>query len=119
MSKLPKAIGPYSPYRITGNQLYTSGQLPVDPETNELVDGFEAQARQSFKNIQTIMEMEGKTLSDVTKLTVLVSDLANFSTVNSVMEELFSEPYPARTAYQVARLPKDALIEIEAIADLN
>ncbi|PRY78632.1 RidA family protein [Alkalibacterium olivapovliticus] len=119
MSKLPKAIGPYSPYRISGTQLFTSGQLPVDPETNELVEGFEAQARQSFKNIQSILELEGKKLSDVVKLTVLVSDLANFSAVNEVMEDLFSEPYPARTAYQVAALPKEALIEIEAIADLS
>lgn len=119
MSKLPKAIGPYSPYRIAGNQLYTSGQLPVDPETNELVEGFEAQARQSFKNIESILELEGKKLSDVVKLTVLVSDLGNFAAVNKVMEDLFVEPYPARTAYQVARLPKDALIEIEAIADLS
>ncbi|EHI68868.1 RidA family protein [Streptococcus ictaluri] len=119
MSKYPKAIGPYSIYSIQGNVLYTSGQLPVDPETGDLKEGFEAQCRQSFANIAAILEEQKLGLGDVFKLTIYLSDLTYFGQLNQIMSELFEEPYPIRTAYQVAALPKDALIEIEAMASLK
>ena len=118
MSKYPAAIGPYSIYTIQGEYLYTSGQLPIDPETGDLVDGFKAQAEQAFANIEGILNENDLNLKDIFKVTIYLSDLANFNDLNEVMTRLFQAPYPIRTAYQVAGLPKDALIEIEAIARL-
>ena len=113
--KAPNAIGPYSQAIEAGNMIYLSGQIPLDPKTMELVEGEENQIRQVFSNITAICEEAECTLNDIVKLNVSLQDLSMFSLVNEVMSELFSEPYPARAALQVARLPLDSLIEVEAI----
>ena len=113
--KAPSAIGPYSQAIEAGNMIYLSGQIPLDPKTMELVEGEENQIRQVFSNITAICEEAECTLNDIVKLNVSLQDLSIFSLVNEVMSELFSEPYPARAALQVARLPLDSLIEVEAI----
>lgn len=113
--KAPNAIGPYSQAIEAGNMIYLSGQIPLNPETMELVEGEENQIRQVFSNISAICEEVECTLNDIVKLNVSLGDLSMFSLVNEVMSELFSEPYPARAALQVARLPLDSLIEVEAI----
>ena len=113
--KAPSAIGPYSQAIEAGNTIYLSGQIPLDPKTMELVEGEENQIRQVFSNITAICEEVECTLNDIVKLNVSLQDLSMFSLVNEVMSELFSEPYPARAALQVARLPLDSLIEVEAI----
>ena len=113
--KAPNAIGPYSQAIEAGNMIYLSGQIPLDPKTMELVQGEENQIRQVFSNITAICEEAECTLNDIVKLNVSLQDLSMFSLVNEVMSELFSEPYPARAALQVARLPLDSLIEVEAI----
>ena len=113
--KAPNAIGPYSQAIEAGNMIYLSGQIPLDPKTMELVEGEENQIRQVFSNISAICEEVECTLNDIVKLNVSLQDLSMFSLVNEVMSELFSEPYPARAALQVARLPLDSLIEVEAI----
>ena len=113
--KAPNAIGPYSQAIEAGNMIYLSGQIPLDPKTMELVEGEENQIRQVFSNITAICEEVECTLNDIVKLNVSLQDLSMFSLVNKVMSELFSEPYPARAALQVARLPLDSLIEVEAI----
>ena len=111
----PKALGTYSQAIDTGNTIYLSGQIPLDPKTMELVNGDEEQIRQVFKNIQAVCEASGFSLDDIVKLNVYLSDLSVFSQVNEVMKELFSKPYPARAAIQVAKLPLDSLIEVEGI----
>lgn len=113
--KAPSAIGPYSQAIEAGNMIYLSGQIPLDPRTMELAEGEENQIRQVFSNITAICEEVECTLNDIVKLNVSLQDLSMFSLVNEVMSELFSEPYPARAALQVARLPLDSLIEVEAI----
>ena len=113
--KAPSAIGPYSQAIEAGNTIYLSGQIPLDPRTMELAEGEENQIRQVFSNITAICEEVECTLNDIVKLNVSLQDLSMFSLVNEVMSELFSEPYPARAALQVARLPLDSLIEVEAI----
>ena len=111
----PKALGTYSQAIDTGNTIYLSGQIPLDPNTMELVEGDEEQIRQVFKNIQAVCNAAGVSLDDIVKLNVYLSDLSVFAKVNEVMNELFSEPYPARAAIQVAKLPLDSLIEVEGI----
>ena len=111
----PKALGTYSQAIDTGNTIYLSGQVPLDPNTMELVEGDEEQIRQVFKNIQAVCNAAGVSLDDIVKLNVYLSDLSVFAKVNEVMNELFSEPYPARAAIQVAKLPLDSLIEVEGI----
>ncbi len=117
--KAPSAIGPYSQAIEMGDMIYLSGQIPLDPKTMELVRGEENQIRQVFKNITAICEEANCSLNDIVKLNVSLQDLSMFSLVNDVMSELFSEPYPARAALQVARLPLDSLIEVEAIIVKN
>ena len=117
--KAPSAIGPYSQAIEMGDMIYLSGQIPLDPKTMELVQGEENQIRQVFKNITAICEETNCSLNDIVKLNVSLQDLSMFSLVNDVMSELFSEPYPARAALQVARLPLDSLIEVEAIIVKN
>ncbi len=117
--KAPSAIGPYSQAIEMGDMIYLSGQIPLDPKTMELVKGEENQIRQVFKNITAICEEANCSLNDIVKLNVSLQDLSMFSLVNDVMSELFSEPYPARAALQVARLPLDSLIEVEAIIVKN
>jgi reactive intermediate/imine deaminase len=111
----PKALGTYSQGIEAGNTIYLSGQIPLDPKTMKLVEGNENQIRQVFKNIQAVCESSEVSLNEIVKLNVYLSDLSVFSLVNEVMKELFSEPYPARAAIQVAKLPLDSLIEVEGI----
>ena len=111
----PKALGTYSQAIKVGNTTYMSGQIPLDPETMELVKGDENQIRQVFKNILSVCEASGASTEDIVKLNVYLSDLSVFAQVNEIMKEFFAEPYPARAAVQVAKLPLDSLIEIEGI----
>ena len=111
----PSALGTYSQAIEAGNTIYLSGQIPLDPKTMKLVEGNENQIRQVFKNIQAVCESSEVSLNEIVKLNVYLSDLSVFSLVNEVMKELFSEPYPARAAIQVAKLPLDSLIEVEGI----
>lgn len=112
----PKAIGPYSQAVQVGPFVYTSGQLGLNPETGEFPDGVSAQAKQSLENVKAILEEAGVSLADVVKTTVFLKDMNDFVTVNEVYASFFEAPYPARSAVEVARLPKDALVEIEVIA---
>ena len=111
----PKALGTYSQAIKVGNTTYMSGQIPLDPETMELVKGDENQIRQVFKNILAVCEASGASTEDIVKLNVYLSDLSVFTQVNEIMKKFFAEPYPARAAIQVAKLPLDSLIEIEGI----
>jgi reactive intermediate/imine deaminase len=111
----PKALGTYSQAIEAGNTIYLSGQIPLDPKTMKLVEGNENQIRQVFKNIQAVCKSSEVSLNEIVKLNVYLSDLSVFSLVNEIMKELFSEPYPARAAIQVAKLPLDSLIEVEGI----
>lgn len=112
----PKAVGPYSTAVIQGETAYLSGMLPVDPATGKLVEGIGAQARQALSNIKTVLEEMGLSLSNLLKVNIFLTDLANFSEVNAVYSEFLEMPYPARSCVQVAALPLGALIEIEVIA---
>ncbi len=115
----PAAIGTYSQAVQTGNLVFLSGQIPLDPATMEVVDGdFEARARRVFENLKAVAEAAGADLDKVVKLTIYLTDLENFATVNSVMSEYFQEPYPARAALGVASLPKGVDVEAEAIVSL-
>ena len=112
----PAAIGTYSQAVRSGNLVFLSGQIPLLPETMEVVDGdFEARARQVFKNLQAVAESAGGSLNDVVKVTVFLTDLSNFATVNTVMESFFEKPFPARAAVGVALLPKGVDVEADAI----
>lgn len=112
----PKAIGPYSQGIKAGNIMYTSGQLPIDPETGEMPDNIKEQTRMSLENLKKVLEAAGSSLQQVIKTTVFLSDMNHFAVMNQVYGEFFSDNYPARSAIEVARLPKDAFIEIEALA---
>ncbi len=111
----PAAVGTYSQAIDAGGFVFISGQIPLDPKTMDLVEGPEPQIRQVFSNLAAVCAAAGATLDDIVRLSVYLADLADFSKVNEVMGELFSEPYPARAAFQVAALPKGARIEVEAI----
>jgi len=114
--KAPAAIGTYSQAVKVGQTAYISGQIPLNPETMEVVDeSFEAQAVQVFENLQAIAEAAGGSLAECVKLTILLSDMSHFATVNEVMSRYFKEPYPARAAFAVKQLPKDVDIEIDAV----
>ena len=112
----PAAIGVYSQAVEVGNTIWVSGQIPLDPATKELVKGgIEAEIRQVFKNLKTIVTAAGATFDDVVKATVFLTDLSHFALVNQVMAEYFREPYPARAAVGVAALPRGAQVEVECI----
>ncbi len=112
----PAAIGTYSQAIVHGNTLYTSGQIPIDPATGKMLPlDFALQAHQVFKNLAAIADAAGTSLQNAIKLNVFVQNLENFAQLNQIMGEHIQEPYPARAAVQVARLPKDSLIEIDAI----
>ena len=116
--KAPAAIGPYSQAIQVGNLIYTSGQIPIDPATGQLVEGgIKEQARQSLSNIQAILQEAGLTMASVVKTTVFMADMADFAEMNSIYAEFFTEPYPARSAVAVKTLPKNALVEIEVVAE--
>lgn len=117
-AKAPAALGPYSSAVRAGDTLYLSGQLGIDPATGELVEGVEAQARQAMQNIAAVLEEAGASFDDVVKMTVLLADIDDFAAVNEVYGSFLAAPYPARSAFQVAAIPKGALVEIEAIAVL-
>lgn len=112
----PAAIGPYSTATQFGNTVYVSGQLPTDPLTGAIPDGICAQTKQSLHNIKAVLEAAGLSMNDVMKTTVFLSDINNFSAMNEIYATFFEAPYPARAAFQVAALPKGALVEIEVIA---
>jgi 2-iminobutanoate/2-iminopropanoate deaminase len=112
----PAAIGPYAQGIQAGNLLFVSGQLPIDPETGTMASGIQQQARQALANVQAVLEAAGASLADVVKTTVFLKDMDDFTAFNQVYAEKFTRPFPARACVEAARLPKDALIEIEAIA---
>lgn len=115
--KAPAAIGPYSQAVQAGNTVYVSGQLPIDPATGAFAgEDIRAQTRQSLTNIRSILEAVDADMSKVVKTTVLLKNIADFAAMNEVYAEFFAAPYPARAAFQVAALPKDALVEIECVA---
>ena len=116
----PAAIGPYSQAVRAGNTIYVSGQIPIDPSTGEFAGGdIASQTRQSLTNIREILAAAGADMSSVVKTTVLLADIADFTAMNEVYAEFFSEPYPARAAFQAAAIPKGALVEIEAVAVIS
>ena len=115
----PAAIGTYSQAIRSGDFVFMSGQIPLDPQTMEIVSGdFEARARQVFDNLKAVAEAAGGNLNQVVKLTIFLTDLDNFAAVNAVMEDYFDQPYPARAAIGVASLPKGADVEADAILGL-
>lgn len=114
--KAPAAIGPYSQAIKAGNTVYLSGQIPLDPQTMDLVsDDFEAQARQVFTNLAAVCEEAAGSLKDIVKLNLYLVDLDNFAIVNKVMEEFFKAPFPARAAIGVKALPKGSQVEADAV----
>jgi 2-iminobutanoate/2-iminopropanoate deaminase len=117
--KAPAAIGPYSQGIIAGNLVFTSGQLPIDPYTGDLVnDDIKLATRTSLENVKSILEEAGTSIEKVIKVTVYVTNMDDFSKINEVYSEYFTEHKPARSLVEVSRLPKDGLIEIEAVATL-
>lgn len=113
----PKAVGAYSQGIATGGFLFTSGQIPIDPETGVLLTGdITIQARQSMNNVKAIVEAGGMTMSDIVKVTILLADINDFTAVNEVYQGFFESAFPARSCFAVKDLPKGAGIEIEAIA---
>ena len=113
-TKAPEAIGPYSQAVDTGSLIFASGQLPMHPETGEFPDGIAAQTRQCLENVKAIVQEAGLTMDDIVKVSVFMKDLEDFTVMNEVYSTFFSK-YPARSTFQVARLPKDALVEVEVI----
>ncbi len=112
----PAAIGPYSQGIQAGNLVFTSGQLPMNPATGEMITDIKAAARQSLENVKAILEAAGSSMSNAIKITIFLKDMNDFAAVNEVYSEYFTDKMPARSAVQVARLPKDGVIEIEAVA---
>ncbi|MBE7926193.1 MULTISPECIES: RidA family protein [Pseudomonadaceae] len=117
--KAPAAIGPYSQAIKAGNTVYMSGQIPLDPKTMELVEGFEAQTVQVFENLKSVAEAAGGSLANIVKLNIFLTDLGNFAAVNEVMTRYFQAPYPARAAIGINALPKGSLVEMDAILVLD
>ena len=116
--KAPAAIGPYSQARISGGLVYTSGQIGIIPETGAVAEGLEAQAHQVFKSLTELLKAAGSDMSKVVKTTVFIKDMNDFAAINAIYAQYFAEPYPARSCVEVARLPKDVLVECELIAEL-
>lgn len=114
----PAAIGPYSQAIITGNMLYTSGQIPVNPETGAIAEGVEAQANQVFTNLRNLIAAAGSSIDNTVKTTVFIKNMDDFAKINEIYATYFTEPFPARSCVEVARLPKDVLLEVEAIVEL-
>ena len=117
-NKAPAAIGPYSQAQIVGNLVYTSGQVPIIPETGALAEGLEAQAHQVFKNLGELLKAAGSDLSKTVKTTVFIKNMDDFGAINAIYAQYFTEPFPSRSCVEVARLPKDVLLECEVIAEL-
>ena len=115
-SKAPAAVGPYSLAIQAGNMLFSSGQLGLNPETGAMPEGVEAQTRQSLATIQAILDEAGFAKSDVVKTTVFIRDMNDFAAVNAIYADFFGDTKPARSCVEVARLPRDGLVEIEFVA---
>ncbi len=116
----PKAIGPYSQAVRSGQLLFVSGQVPLDPATGTIVEGdIAAQTHQVFANLAAVLEAGGRSFADVVKTTVFLADMNDFTVVNEVYGSYFTQPYPARATVEVARLPKDARVEIDMIASFD
>ncbi len=113
--KAPQAIGTYSQAVKCGNTVYLSGQIPLDPKTMELVQGFEEQTVQVFENLKAVIEAAGGSFKDVVKLNIFLTDLSHFAKVNEIMGRYFEQPYPARAAIGVAALPRGSLVEMDGI----
>lgn len=116
--KAPAAIGPYSQAIRVGNLVYTSGVIPVDPATGAIAEGSAAQAEQAFMNLTNLLEAAGTDASKVVKTTVFIKEMNDFGAINEVYAKYFPEPYPARSCVEVARLPKNVMLEIECIAEV-
>ncbi len=114
----PGAIGPYSQAVKAGGFLYTSGQIPVDPATGAIPQGAVAQARQALTNVTNLIKAAGCDVSKTVKTVVFIKNMDDFAAINEVYAQFFTEPYPARSCVEVARLPKDVLIEVEAIVEI-
>lgn len=112
----PGAIGPYSQGIDLGNMIFFSGQIPLDPLTGEMPEGIEKQTMRALENVKGLLESQGLDFSHVVKTTVYLNSMNDFTVMNNIYAQYFIEPYPARSAVEVARLPKDALIEVEVIA---
>ena len=117
--KAPAAIGTYSQAVKVGKTVYLSGQIPLVPETMEMVEGdFSANVRRVFDNLIAVCEAAGGSLQDIAKLNIFLTDLSNFATVNTIMAEYFEQPYPARAAIGITQLPKDAEVEMDGVLEL-
>lgn len=114
--KAPSAIGPYSQAIEINGMVYTSGVIPVDPATGVIPEGVEAQANQAFSNLCNLVEASGAKVENIVKTTVFIKEMNDFGTINEIYKKYFKEPFPARSCVEVARLPKDVLLEVEAIA---
>ena len=117
-TQAPAAVGPYSQAIKAGNTVYCSGQIGLDPETGVLVEGVTAQTHRAFNNMQAVLAAAGAAMTDVVKITIFLTDMNDFGTVNEIMAAHMPSPYPARSCMQVAALPKGALVEVEAVAVL-
>lgn len=117
-AKAPKAIGVYSQAVKVNNTVYLSGQIGLNPETMEMVEGIENQTEQVFKNLKAVVEASGATLANIVKLNIYLTDMNNFAIINQIMAKYFNEPYPARAAVGVRELPKGALVEADGIVVL-
>lgn len=117
-NKAPAAIGPYSQAVISGGTLFCSGQIPLDPETGVIPEGVEAQAEQALTNVKNLIESAGGKIDNVIKTTVFIKNMDDFGKINEIYAKYFTEPFPARSCVEVARLPKDVLLEVEAIVEL-
>ncbi len=116
--KAPQAIGPYSQAIISNGFMFCSGQIPINPETGEIPEGVEAQAQQVFKNIKNLLEAGGSSIDKVVKTSVFIKDMNDFAKINEIYAQYFTEDFPARSCVEVARLPKDVLLETEVIAEV-
>ena len=114
--KAPSAIGPYSQAIEINGMVYTSGVIPVNPATGEIAVGVEAQATQAFGNLCNLVEASGSKVENIVKTTVFIKEMNDFARINEIYKQFFKEPFPARSCVEVARLPKDVLLEVEAIA---
>lgn len=114
--KAPSAIGPYSQAIEINNMVYTSGVIPVEPASGVIPEGVEAQAEQAFKNLCNLVEASGSKVENIVKTTVFIKEMNDFARINEIYKTYFKEPFPARSCVEVARLPKDVLLEVEAIA---
>ena len=113
----PVAIGPYSQAIKVGNILFTSGQIPVNPQNGEIPEGVEAQAKHAMTNVKNLVEASGASMDNVIKTTVFIANMNDFAKINEIYAQFFTKPYPARSCVEVARLPKDVLLEVEAIVE--